>query len=201
MAHIHDVVDTDVHYKIDGITRTITNINETKRELVQHDHNSERLTFEIPRYVDGHDFSECNAVQIHYANLNKLGKVNSSGVYNVTDLHISPEDNTIVVFSWLISDNATIAVGTLNFSIRFACITDGKVDYAWNTSVFKGISILETLYNSEEIVEEYPDALADLLARVNNLEESAPVPLTQAEYDALKAAGSINEQTLYVVTG
>ena len=56
MSHNHNVIDTDAHYKIDGITRTIVNIDETKRELVQNDHNSERFTFEIPRYVDGHDF-------------------------------------------------------------------------------------------------------------------------------------------------
>ena len=49
MAHVHTVSDMDIHYKIDGVTRRIVNIDETKRMLVQNDHNSERLTFEIPR--------------------------------------------------------------------------------------------------------------------------------------------------------
>ena len=201
MAHIHDVIDTDIHYKIDGITRTITNLNETKRELVQSDHNSERFTFEIPRYVDGHDFSKCNAVQIHYANADKFDKVKNTGVYNVEDLHIKEDDDETIVLSWLISGHATETVGTLNFSIRFACVSGGKVEYAWSTTIFKGILILESLYNSDEVIVEYPDTLADLLARVNELEDSAPVPVTQAEYDRMKANGSINENTLYVVTG
>ena len=162
MAHNHVVVDTDVHYKIDGITRSVTNVNETKRELVQNDHNSERFTFEIPRYVDGHDFSECNSVQVHYATFDEFEEMKGSGVYNVDDLHVSSEDENTVLLSWLISGNATSTVGTLNFSIRFACVNDGIVEYAWNTTVFKGITILPALNNLEGVVEDYSDILSQL---------------------------------------
>lgn len=171
MSHIHTVVDADAHYKIDGITRTVVNVDETKRELVQGDHNSERLTFEIPRYVDGHDFSECNAVQVHYENTDTYEMNTSSDVYNVDDLHIKSDDENIVVLSWLISGNATKYVGSLNFVIRFACITDGQVDYAWNTTVFKGISILEGIYNSDQTVAKNSDVIADLTARVKAIED------------------------------
>lgn len=162
MAHIHPVIDTDVHYKIDGITRTVSNVDETKRELVQGDHNSERFTFEIPRYVDGHDFSECDLVEIHYANLDKLGKVRASDVYIVDDLQISEDDDQVVLLSWLISANATQFVGTLNFSIRFACTDGGTVTYAWNTTIFKGITILEALNNSEVAEDIEPDVIASM---------------------------------------
>ena len=167
MSHIHNVVDTDVHYKIDGITRTVTNVDETKRELVKGDHNSERFTFEISRYVDGHDFSECNLVQVHYSNLDKLGKVKSADVYIVDDLHIKEDDPNTIVLSWLISGKATKCVGTLNFSIRFACVSediveDDVVGYAWNTTLFTGIKILDALNNSETVVEAEADAIATL---------------------------------------
>ena len=162
MAHNHVVVDTDVHYKIDGITRSVTNVNETKRELVQNDHNSERFTFEIPRYVDGHDFSECNSVQVHYATFDEFEEMKGSGVYNVDDLHVSSEDENTVLLSWLISGNATSTVGTLNFSIRFACVNDGIVEYAWNTTVFKGISILEAVNNLDGVIEDYSDIIYQL---------------------------------------
>ena len=105
MAHTHNIVDTDVHYKIDGVTRTITNVNEVKRELVQGDHNSERFTFEVPRHVDSHDFSECNTVEVHYTNYDKFGKAQSEDVYRVEDLNVSENDDSIVTFSWLISRN------------------------------------------------------------------------------------------------
>lgn len=171
MSHNHDVIDTDVHYKIDGLTRTIINVNETKRELVQHDHNSERFTFEIPRYVDGHDFSECNAVQVHYENLDISENNKSSDFYIVDDLHVKEDDENAVVLSWLISGNATKYVGTLNFAIRFSCVeADDKVVYSWNTTIFKGITILPGLFNTAEIVKQAFDAIAGLSTKIKGLE-------------------------------
>ena len=172
MAHIHNVIDTDVHYKIDGVTRTITNLDKTKRTIAQYDHNSERFTFEIPRYVDGHDFSECNLVQVHYSNADKYGKVKSSAVYVVDDLHIDNDDPNTVALSWLISSNATQVAGTLNFSIRFACVQDGKIVYAWNTTVFKGITIMESLYNNTGDVIDNADALVVLANKLMATVES-----------------------------
>lgn len=173
MSHTHVVIDTDPHYKIDGITRTIINVNETKRMLVQGDHNSERLTFEVPRFVDGHDFSECNAVEVHYVNEDIFQKNASRSFYIVEDLHVkgeSEEDNNIVVLSWLVERDATVYEGTLNFSIHLKCIADGKVVYSWNTKTFKGIMIEPAICNSEKIEKEYPDAIAQLNSRVNILE-------------------------------
>ena len=175
MSHIHNIVDTDIHYKIDGVSRTITNVNETKRELVQGDHNSEIFTFEVPRFIDGHDISECNVVQVHYINLDKFEKYESIGVYNVDDLHIKEGDANTVILSWLISGNATRYVGTLNFSIRFACVNDGVPEYVWNTTTFKGISILTTVFNSGEIANQIVDSweevkrelIAEILQRLS----------------------------------
>lgn len=171
MSHIHNVIDTDPHYKIDGITRTIVNIDETKRALVQGDHNSERFTFEIPRHVDGHDFSKCNVVQVHYENRDTYEKIKSSGIYNVEDLHIKNDDDKTVVLSWLIHGNGTKHIGTLDFVIRFACITNGILEYAWNTTRFKGISILEGLDNSGMIAEQNSDIIASLTAKILELED------------------------------
>ena len=50
MAHTHDVIDYDKHFVIDPVTRQIDN-KSGKIVLMQNDHNSERFTFEIPRYV------------------------------------------------------------------------------------------------------------------------------------------------------
>ena len=68
MAYIHEVIDTDAHFKIDGQSRVVTNVDEIKKLLVQYDYNSERITFEIPRYVDRYDLLGCNVVQVHYIN-------------------------------------------------------------------------------------------------------------------------------------
>ena len=53
--HTHDVYDTGKHFEINGISRFIQETSATKLVLVQGDHNSEVITFQMPRYIDGHD--------------------------------------------------------------------------------------------------------------------------------------------------
>lgn len=171
MAHIHSVYDTDAHFSINPTTRVLKNEASGKTCVIQHDHNSERFTFEIPRYIDGHDMSTCNVVQIHYLNINPQTKEQKAGVYVVDDLQISPEGDEVVILSWLISGNATQLVGSLNFLIRFACVTNDNVDYAWNTAVYTGISVSSGIYNGNTVVEEYADILAQWEARITALEE------------------------------
>ena len=159
MAHIHSVYDTDTHFVINAITRTMKNASSTKTMVVQHDHDSERFTFELPRYIEGHDMTTCNVVQVHYINIDSITKEQNPGLYEVDDLQISPAGDDVVICSWLISGNATKFVGSLNFLVRFACSTDGSVQYAWNTAVFKGISVSEGINNADVIVEENEDIL------------------------------------------
>jgi len=168
MAHIHNVYDTDIHYKIDGVLRTISNVSEVKRYLVQGDHNSERFTFELPRHIDGHDMSTCNVVQVRFLNLDKTEKYRVEDAYNVDDLQVSPDGEDVVIFSWLISGNATKYAGTLNFIIRFCCVNDGDLEYSWNTAAHKGVSILDGMEDIEDAVEPYSDIIAEWEGRIQN---------------------------------
>ena len=160
MAHKHPVYDTDPHFKVDGDTRVIINMSDVKVALMQGDHNSERFTFEIPRYVDGHDMSLCNICQIHYLNVGSSTRATNAGIYEVEDLQFdSNDEQNRVVLSWLISSNVTMYVGSLSFVIRFGCSTDGVVDYIWNTAVHSGITISSSICNSETVVQDYTDIL------------------------------------------
>ena len=86
--HKHPVYDTDLHLIIDPSNRSIKN-ESGKTVLMQNDHNSERFTFEIPRYVDGHDMSLCNVVEVHYNNIDSSDKsVQNAGIYPVLDLQV-----------------------------------------------------------------------------------------------------------------
>lgn len=173
MAHLHSVYDTDTHFQIDGVTRAVKNASSTKTMLVQYDHNSERFTFEIPRMIDGHDMSTCNAVQVHYINIESANKSNrTAGVYEVGDLQISPDSNDVVICSWLISANATKYVGNLSFVLRFVCSSDGAVDYAWHTAVHSGVSVATGIYNGDAIATEYADILAQWEERIQALEQN-----------------------------
>lgn len=154
MSHVNKVYDSDPHFTINPITRQIVNDSSKKTTLIQNDHNSERFSFSISRLIEGHDMSECNRVEVHY---------NNSGfedVYEVEDLQINPEDEEKIVFSWLLSGNATRNIGKLEFAIHFACVVDdGTVDYAWNTAIHGGINISKGMNNSQAVVEENPDIL------------------------------------------
>ena len=158
MAVRHGVIDTDKRFVIDPVTRTIKNESD-KLTLIQYDHNSERFTFEIPRYIDKHDMSLCNRVEIHYINIGK-GKDKKNGLYLVDDLQVSADNENVVTCTWLISQNATQLVGTLNFIVRFECIDDeGISNYTWSTAIYQGISISSGIYNGDIIIEEYADIL------------------------------------------
>lgn len=160
MPHIHSIYDTDPHFSIDSEAKTITNLSETKTVIVQGDHNSERFTFECPRYIDGHDMSTCNQVQVHYLNVDQVTRDKYFGLYEVDDFQISPADENVVICSWLISSNATQYIGSLSFALHFVCRTDTIVDYAWNTAVHADVSVVEGINSGEPIVIEYADIMA-----------------------------------------
>lgn len=158
-AHLHELRDSDLHFTIDPVTRTIKNNNSLKTTLIQYDHNSEIFTFELPRYIEGHDMSLCNRIEIHYINIDSSTRKQNIGVYVIEDFSISGDNEDIMVCSWMISNNATQLVGSLSFAFRFACLTDTVIDYAWSTSPYSGISISNGIYNGEEVIEEYVDIL------------------------------------------
>ncbi len=158
MAHLHSVYDNDTHFKIDPATRQIAN-ESGKVILMQNDHNSERFTFEIPRYIDGHDMSVCNKVEVHFINLKADKTEKHADVYPVEDLQISPASEDVVICSWLISQNATKYAGSLNFVLRYACLTGSVIDYQWYTDIHKGISVSESISNTESVAIEYSDIL------------------------------------------
>ena len=157
MAHDHIIYDADPHFTIDAITRVITNQSSSKTMIMQNDHNSERFSFKMPKEVESHDMTQCNRVQVHYINIGTNAR--NIGVYEITDMHVDPDDENSIVCSWLISRNATQLVGTLNFIIRFACVNGDETDYVWNTAVHSGITISAGIDNSDAVVEDYADVL------------------------------------------
>ena len=159
MAHIHEVIDSDKCFTIDPITRAIVNdAGNKKTQLIQNDHNSERFAFQLPRYIEGHDMSLCDKVEVHYINIDQSSNERSVGVYEVTDLALS-ENNESVLLSWLISNNATRYVGVLSFAICFKCMSDDVIEYSWNTAINSSIQITKGMYNSEIIIKDYIDVL------------------------------------------
>lgn len=172
MALIHQVYDTDAHFKIDPITRAIKNSSTGKNVLIQYDHNSERFTFELPKLIDGHDMSKCNQVEVHYINIDSTDKTKrTEGFFPVKDLQISPESEDVVICSWLISENVTQYAGSLDFLLKFKCVdAEGSVVYRWNTAKHSGISVSSGMDNGNAVAEAYPDIIAEWEARMGDIE-------------------------------
>lgn len=160
MAHEHSVFDQDPHFVVDEQTRQIKYQGDTPPQIVQHDHNSERLTFQLPKVIDGHDMTKCDKVRVNYINIDSLTKETSKGVYEVDDVAADETDDTKIHLSWLISGNATKFAGKLNFMICFMCEdADGNITYRWNTLVNGDLVVGNGMDNGEAIAEEYADIL------------------------------------------
>lgn len=193
MAHIHSIYDTDPHFIIDPKTRRIKN-DSGKTVLVQGDHNSERFTFEIPRYVDGHDMSICDVVEVHYNNVGSADEETYSDVVDIDDLQVSPASEDVVIFSWLISGNATQYKGALDFAISFQCHdAEGNIDYELGTLTHEGITIGDRIRNSKTVIERVADILSkwrsDLFG-IGKTEEAKMRAVSQEEQNAIADKGA-----------
>lgn len=149
-----EIKDTDHHFVIDSLTREISSKSPQKDILIKDDHNSERFTFDIPRYIEGKDVAKCNLVQVCYIN----GR--SSGIYTVDDLTVDPSNVDIFTCSWLISRNATKHVGKLAFMLRFVQMDDESViSYAWSTKTYDKVRVLENVDAGDMFEDEYVDVI------------------------------------------
>lgn len=159
MAHEHIIVDTDVSFVIDPITRAITT-ESSKLYLTQYDHNSEKYTFKIPRIIEGHDISDCDTIMIDFDNANRRKTLVNSGSYKVKEI-VAEEDN--VLFTWTVSRESTQIAGSLSFSVSFRCYDDdGNIIYEFGTDKFNKITILEKSRYDQTTVTNYPDLIEQI---------------------------------------
>jgi hypothetical protein len=190
MAHIHNVYDTGKCFEINGISRFIKETSPTKLVLVQGDHNSEIITFKMPRYIDGHDMLLCNKIRVHYINVDTKTNDSSADIYDVTDLALCEDCEDEVTFTWTVEAPATKYAGSLAFVIKFECVEEGNILYQWNTAKYIGINVLAGLDNSEGFVDKYSSVIDKW---VNELEESANIKFEEW-FDELKESAEFNVQ-------
>lgn len=163
MGHTHSVVDSDTRFVINPITRQIRNESSRKTVLIQHDHNSERFTFELPKVVEGHDMSVCNRVEIHFLNIDSTTKERHGDVYTATDFKV---DGDNVTCSWLISKSATGLVGMLTFQLWYMCVEDDVISYAWHSAVYSGITVSDGVNVTQTFDTDYIDIIEQWKAKV-----------------------------------
>ena len=158
MRHEHKVLDSDARFIIDPVTRVIKNESKKKIGLIQGDHNSEVFSFSCPRFIEFHDMSLCDKVEVHFFNYAVQTNNFNSGMYTVDDLQVGEDEDT-VVFTWKISGNGTQLPGRLEFLIRFKCTENDVVTYAWNTAFFTEVNIGKGSDADKSFETEYVDII------------------------------------------
>ena len=159
----HSVIDSDISFYIDPFTRQISSDDAQKYILMRGDHHSERFTFKMPRYIEGHDMAACNSVMIHFINAETGKKKDNpyiTSVDSISDLEVCKDDDTTVTFSWLVDGNATIYAGVLKFGFTFKCLDGTKVLYSWGTDIYNNIKVLDSISADLSFEIDHIDAIA-----------------------------------------
>lgn len=192
MSHEHSMYDTNRRFVIDTVTKVVTIPETSKPVLTQYDHNSEYITFECPRFVEGHDFAKSDKVEVHYNNIDAGGRQTSKGLYEAEDLRVDPNDDRKVIFTWIVSQMATAYAGSLHFVVAFSCVTDGGLNYRWNTKINSGLTVSNGIYNGEIVESVYADVLEmwklDLFG-IGDTEESRMITLAESQRQAIIDTG------------
>ncbi len=161
--------ETEGHIIVDS-NRFITVPDELKRIAVANDHNIETVTFECPRYWDGHDLSQMQ-FYINYQSPDK-----SLGCYVVKSLEINPAtDGNILHFDWTITRNVAKAEGKVVFLVCAKQVDkDGNEVLHWNSELCEDLYVSEGLECDDVLEEEYPDLYTQLLELINKVNTTYP---------------------------
>ena len=184
--------DTEPHIVISH-DRYITVPSELEKIGVQYDHNIETVTFDCPRYWDGHDLSTMKIF------INYMRKDGVPGSYLAQNVSIDESDETIMHFTWTLSDQATMVKGSLSFLVC-AKRTDaeGNLENHWNSELNDEMYISEGLECDETIITSHPDIFTQLLEQMDAYEEAASGYSENAEKAAISAAESATNAAAYV---
>ena len=152
---------------IDNELRTITIPPEVEILGVESDDAVTRLDFQMPKTYGEFDLSEFD-IRINYLNTDTLNELSVGDAYIVTDKNISGEN---ISFSWLVERNACKYEGRTEFIV---CLRksdgDGNIIQEFNTTV-SSLPVLRGLETTEQVKQEYPDVIQQLLDRLGSSEE------------------------------
>ena len=186
-THAHPVVDKDTRFVIDPDTRLIINTATDELYLMQFDHNSETYTFQLPRYVEGHDMMLCNRVYVHFNNIDEIDGAENADVAAVYDLRVDPDNAGMVICSWTIQRQSTQLAGILSFLVQYQCVNDdGVTVYEWHTDIFNSVSVKSGRNNARAAVIEYSNIIEQWRERIFGVRDSVLTDIDSAADEKLR---------------
>lgn len=162
---------------IDPESRKITIPSRIENLGVESDADVKRLYFKIQKQYGEMDFTKAD-IRINFANANGEGDY-----YPVADKQV---EGGTVTFSWLVGRNATEYKGDVCF-IVCAKISDieGIVKKEFNTTL-ASLPVLEGKETTQQIVQQYPDIIEQILKRLEGATAITPEQIQTAVEDYLK---------------
>ena len=153
----------EAHIIIDE-NRNIKVPEKLKRIAVQFDHNIETVTFDCPRYWDGHDLSKL------YFYINYMRADGEPGSCESTAT-VDETDENIIHFDWTISEHVTAVKGKLSFLVCAKDTdADGNATLHWNSEINQDLYISAGLETQETILNQYPDIITQLLSSIDKVQ-------------------------------
>lgn len=150
-----------------GDDRFIVVPESLKRIAVQYDHNIETVTFDCPRYSDGHDLSRMQ-IYVNYIRADGI-----RGSHLCTNIVVDKSDSDIIHFDWAVSGHVTYAAGHISFMVCIKEVdSDGNEDVHWNSEINTDMYVSPGIKHLDVTLAKYPDVIAQLVARVEALEAS-----------------------------
>lgn len=155
---------------IDNDLRTISIPAGIKNLGVESDDDVHRLYFRMPGTYGEFDLSAFD-IRVNYKNGNQ------GDVYAVEDKAV---DGDVITFSWLVGRNAVKTKGTTQFIV---CLkksdANGIVQQEFNTTL-ASLPVLEGLETTEQVVQENPDIIEQILKKLDGATTISPEQIAAA---------------------
>lgn len=182
------------HITIDE-DRYINVPEEMRRIAVQYDHDIETVTFDCPRYWDGHDLA---AMRV-YVNYRRPDGIR--GNFLCEPVTIDAINPNIMHFDWTISKNATMMQGVLSFLVCIMQVDDeGNEVRHWNSELCEDMTVSTGLEVNDAMVDAFPDIITQLLTRMDSVEniqsvvQGTDIVKLQNQIDSLNAYRNVDSQ-------
>ena len=162
---------------IDAESRKINIPEQIKNLGLESDADVKRLYFKIQKQYGEMDFTKAD-IRINYVNANGEGDA-----YPVADKQV---EGGTVTFSWLVGRNATEYKGDVCFIVcAKTSNTEGIVEKEFNTTLAT-LPVLEGKETTQQIVQQYPDVIEQILKRLEGATAITPEQIQTAVEDYFK---------------
>jgi hypothetical protein len=147
LANLHDnakLTDKDDVIEITSARKFVIPSNFDMTLAYVGDVNSQVVRFDIPSTHEGHELGACTYKKLRW-------RAMANGTEGTSDLIKSATQTAAkgVIYEWEFPPEVARQAGTLEIAISFYDINeeDGHIAFAWNTPVYNGFKIGDTLAN------------------------------------------------------